>query len=126
MTLISFFFETDQNSFRPENFVESSPGNPGPFLNVGTNTDATTSQIGQTDPLGGVWDRTKPTELGDIFPVGMNQIELSDYLTVAEYASDLARGGTFDLLIVPESADASPVIAGFLIALQSRRRKKPC
>ena len=24
---------TDQNSLRPENFVENEPGNPGPFLN---------------------------------------------------------------------------------------------
>ena len=76
MWIISFVFATDQNSFRPENFVENEPGNPGPFLNVGTNTDETASRIGQTDPLGGALGWSNPTNMGDIFPPGMNSTRI--------------------------------------------------
>ena len=120
MRIVSFVLGNDQDSFRSDNFIK-------PFLNLGTNTDATPFQIGQTDALGGVWDQTKPSNLGNIFPLGMNQSELAEYLTLAAYSAELGgSGGTFDLIIVPESAVLSPVIAGFLLALQSRRRRKPC
>ena len=57
------------DGMRPENLVESAPGNAGPFFDVGTNTDAKTFQIGQTDPLN---QGAGPViDLGNIFPTGM-------------------------------------------------------
>ena len=48
---ISFVMATDENNMVPENLPSSADGSTGPFIDVGTNTDATTFQIGQTDPL---------------------------------------------------------------------------
>ena len=46
-------------------------------------------------------DLDGPTHrLGDIFPPGM--VELSEYLTLAEYASGLGEGRHADLIVVPE------------------------
>ena len=113
--LVSFILATDQNNLRPENFVESSPQNLGPWLNVGTNTDATTFQIGQTDPLGGAVPWVSG-DLGDIFPPGMDQGELAEYLTTADYASELGVIGQFDLIVVPEPSTFVFMLGGLLFA----------
>ena len=74
--LISFVLGTSENNMLPENLTESAPGNAGPFVDVGTNTDATTFQIGQTDPLN---QGAGPLiELGQIMPPGMDVDQLSE------------------------------------------------
>ena len=110
--IISFVLGTDQNNLVPENFDQ-------PFINVGTNTDATEFQIGQTDPLN---QGAGPlVDLGDILPTGMTYPELRDYLTLAEYASELGQGGTLDVAI-PEPSSAVLALTS-LLALITRRRK---
>ena len=91
--IISFVVGTDQSNLRHENFRP-------PFIDVGTNTDSTPFQIGQTDPLNqGVGSLI---DLGNIFPAGIGNGEaLSEYLTLAEYASDLGQGGSFDVSLEP-------------------------
>ena len=115
--IVNFLFGTDQNNMRPRNLVESSPGDWGPFLNL-SGEDFDPWQIGQTDPLnqgvGPVFD------LGDIFPpkIANSPEELSSYLTLAQYASDLDPivGGEFDLVVVPEP-NTAPVITTFVVAI---------
>ena len=91
--LFSFGVGTDQNNFRPENLTNSADGSVGPFVDVGTNTDATTFQIGQTDPLnvgsGPIID------LGAIFPVEI--ADVGEYLNLAEYSDGLGSGGLFEI-----------------------------
>jgi hypothetical protein len=57
--------------------------------------------IGSTDlSLDG---RDEPIPLGPIFPPGMQSPkQLYDFLEVARYSSQLAKGGDFDLIVVPE------------------------
>ena len=97
----SFVLANGENSFRTENFVESFPGNLGPYIDTGTNTDNTPFQIGQANPLGGLTEAGEgQTPLGAIFPVGMRSVtELAGYLTLREYAAELGLAGTFDLLL---------------------------
>ena len=108
------------NSFRVENLVQNPPGSWGPFFNVGTNTDFTTFQIGQTDPLN--MGAGPLVDLGDIFPTGIPDEEaLADYLTLAEYASALGVGGTLDLIVIPEASGLPLFVLG-MVALAARRR----
>ena len=105
--IISFVLATDQNFMRPENFRP-------PFIDVGTNTDATTFQIGQNDPLN---QGAGPLiRLGNIFPegIGPQPGELAQHLTLAEYASALGEGGTFDLIEVPEPSTLPLVLMGMM------------
>ena len=97
--IIGFVVATTEDNLRNANFVNSIPGNAGPFIDVGTNTDNTGFQIGQTDALN---QGAGPlVELGAIFPTGMTSVnELADYLSLAEYASFTGTGGTLDLLLV--------------------------
>ena len=119
--LISFVLATDDNSLRPENLIASGDGSSGPFFDVGTNTDSTAFQIGQTDPLNqGVGPII---ELGSIFPAGMTQEEFNDYLSLADYASELGVGGEFDLIygFIPEPSGFALITMGMLMLV--RRRK---
>lgn len=121
---ISFVLGTDQNNMRTENFAsgEGLAGmTVGPFVDVGTNTDNTPFQIGQTDPLN--QGAGPEVNLGDIFPAGMDLAGLAEYLTLADYASELGAGGTFDLRLVPEPSSLALVLIGML-GLLSRRRHK--
>ena len=112
--IISFVVGTEQNNLREENTQF-------PFLDVGTNTDNTSFQIGQTDPLN--QGAGSLVDLGNIFPVGMTADSLSEYLSLAEYASELGAGGELDLVVVPEpSAWLLAGLAGVLLI--ARRRKK--
>ena len=108
---ISFVFATEQDNFRPENFVASRDGSAGPFFDVGTNTDTKTFQIGQTDPLNlGVGPIVS---LGEIFAPGINSTAaLDEYLTLSEYASELGQGGSFDLLICLDEACTATTTTG--------------
>ena len=118
--VLSFVLGTGQDNMRSENFVQSADGSAGPFIDVGTNTDATAFQIGQTDPLG---QGAGPTiDLGDILPAGMDQAGLSEYLTLAQYASALGAGGELDLIVVPEPSTLALILFG-LVGLAMRRRK---
>ena len=121
--VLSFVLGTGQDNMRSENFVQSADGSAGPFIDVGTNTDATAFQIGQTDPLG---QGAGPTiDLGDILPAGMDQAGLSEYLTLAQYASALGAGGELDLVVVPEPSSISLILLGLLVLrvrLNERRR----
>ena len=61
-------------------------------------------------------------DLGDVFPPGIaNADELSAYLSLAEYASDLGAGGTLDLIVIPEPTSmtiAWLAIVGFALLLR--------
>ena len=110
--VISFVIGTDQQNMVPANLNI-------PFIDVGTNTDATTFQIGQTDPLN---TGSGPTvDLGNILPTGMDLTALSDYLTLAEYASALGSGGELDLRVVPEPSSFVLLAIG-LLAIRRRKR----
>ena len=110
--IISFVLGTDQNNM---NTTESIL----PFIDAGTNTDNQPFQIGQTDPLN---QGAGPlVDLGNILPSGLDLAGLEDYLTLAEYASELGQGGTLDLRIVPEPSSLILLMVG-LIALLRRRR----
>ena len=112
---------TDQDNMRPENFTTSSDGSAGPFIDVGTNTDATTFQIGQTDPLN--LGDGPILNLGNIFPEGMNQDGLNAYLTLADYASELGVGGEMSLhVVIPEPSALVLALLGML-SLAARRRR---
>ena len=116
---ISFVLASDANNMLPENLTKSSDGSAGPFFNVGTNTDATTFQIGQTDPLN---QGAGPLiDLGNIFPAGMDNRSLGEYLKLAEYASELGVGGTLDLVWIPEP---SGLALGLLAALGMLRYRR--
>ena len=120
----SFVFRNDENSFRTENFIPgegNASNSPGPFIDVGTNTDNTPMQLGQTDPLNtGLFE---VTYIGDIFPSGITNADaLSEYLTLAEYGG-IPRTGTFDLIVVPESASWWPLAAGLAWAWWRHRRR---
>ena len=117
---ISFVLGAD-DGMRPENLTESAPGNAGPFFDVGTNTDAKTFQIGQTDPLN--QGAGPEINLGDIFPAGLDLAGLADYLTLANYASELGAGGELDLIVkIPEPSSIALLLLGVL-GLVARRRK---
>ena len=91
--IISFVLATESNDLRTDNSLF-------PFIDAGTNTDNTTFQIGQTDPLN---QGAGPlVNLGNIFPTDLSLSDLSEYLSLADYASALGSGGTFDLILVPE------------------------
>ena len=111
--VISFVIATDQNNMVTANTKF-------PFFDVGTNTDNTPFQIGQTDPLN---QGAGPlVDLGNVLPVGMDLAALSDYLTLAEYASDLGAGGTLDLIVVPEPSAIGLAVLG-LLTLTLRQRQ---
>ena len=97
------------------------PPSPWPFMNTGTNTDATEWQIGQTDVMGGfegTWD------MGEIFPLGMMTVEeLAQWLSLAKYASALGSGGEFDLIVIPEPGTMALLAIGGALVLIRRRRK---
>ena len=122
-SIISFVLATDSNDMRPENFQpgkDAAAATAGPFIDVGTNTDATTFQIGQTDPLSmGAGPRVN---LGDILPAGINSPgALAEYLTLADYASALGVGGQLDLRIVPEPSGGLLLVMGVIAFLRRRR-----
>ena len=110
--ILSFVLGTDQNDLANQSFIE-------PFIDVGTNTDKTTFQIGQTDPLG--LGAGPLIDLGNIFPVGLDQASLADYLTLAEYASDLGAGGMLDLVVVPEPNTLPLLILGVAMIMWPRQ-----
>ena len=111
--IISFVIGTDQNDLRTS---EADL----PFIDAGTNTDNTTFQIGQTDPLN---QGAGPlVDIGNILPTGMDLAALSNYLTIAEYASELGSGGTLDLRVVPEPSSLVLGLFG-LLGLATRRRR---
>lgn len=130
MKIISFVLGNGANTFRTDNFTESDAGNPGPYLNVGTNTDNTPFQIGQTDPLNGATlTAGAMVDLGDIFPTGMaNAQALADYLTLAEYASDLGQGGMLDLIVagpvVPEPSTLGLGLIGLIGLVRVSRKRR--
>ena len=111
--LISFVIGTDENDLQTDGFQ-------APFIDAGTNTDNTPFQIGQTDPLN---QGAGPlVDLGNILPAGISSIEeLSGYLTLAEYASELGAGGTLDLRIVPEPSTLALAIWLPLVMLRRKR-----
>ena len=110
------------DGMRPENLTESAPGNAGPFFDVGTNTDAKTFQIGQTDPLN--QGAGPEINLGDIFPAGLDLAGLADYLTLANYASELGAGGELDLIVrIPEPSSIALMLLGAFGLVLRRRRK---
>ena len=112
--IISFVIGTDQNNMDTSATVV-------PFIDAGTNTDNTPFQIGQTDPLN---QGAGPlVDIGNVLPTGMNLTALSEYLTIAEYASELGAGGTLDLRIVPEPSGLVLALFG-LFGLATRRRRK--
>ena len=111
--LISFVVGTDQNNM---DTTESEL----PFIDVGTNTDNQPFQIGQTDPLN--QGAGPSVDLGNILPTGMDLNALSDYLTIAEYASALGSGGTLDLRVVPEPSTLVLLLAGALLLLRTRKQ----
>ena len=112
--IISFVIGTDQNSMNTE-------ATEVPFIDVGTNTDNTPFQIGQTDPLN---QGAGPlVDIGNVLPTGMDLTALSEYLTIAEYASELGAGGTLDLRVVPEPSGLVLALFG-LFGLATRRRRK--
>ena len=92
--ILSFAIASGENDFSLDNVAF-------PFIDEGTNTDLESFHIGQTDlqQVG-----TGPIiDLGPIFPVGIaDKLTLERYLSIAEYASELGAGGTFDLVVVPE------------------------
>ena len=111
--IISFVIGTDQNNMDTSATVV-------PFIDAGTNTDNTPFQIGQTDPLN---QGAGPlVDIGNVLPTGMDLTALSEYLTIAEYASELGAGGTLDLRVVPEPS--SMVLALFGVFGLLRRRRK--
>ena len=112
--LISFVVGTDANDM-------DTSSSTLPFIDVGTNTDNTPFQIGQTDPLN--QGAGPQIDLGNILPVGMDLQSLSDYLTIAEYASELGQGGTLDLVVVPEANASLMALLGLLACFASVRCK---
>ena len=111
--IISFVIGTDQNNMDTSATVV-------PFIDAGTNTDNTPFQIGQTDPLN---QGAGPlVDIGNVLPTGMDLTALSEYLTIAEYASELGVGGTLDLRVVPEPSSIALAAIG-LLALALRKRK---
>ena len=84
---------TDVKDMRPENAQF-------PFSDTGTNTDGEDLQIGQSDASG---NGAGPIiNLGEILPPDFEfgDVEsLSEYLTLAEYASDLGVGGALRLIV---------------------------
>ena len=114
MQVISFVLGTDQNDM---NTAESKL----PFIDAGTNTDNQPFQIGQTDPLN---QGAGPlVDLGNILPTGMDLVALSDYLTIAEYASELGAGGTLDLRVVPEPSSVLLALLGCCGLIRRRSEK---
>ena len=112
--IISFVIGTDQNNMDTSATVV-------PFIDAGTNTDNTPFQIGQTDPLN---QGAGPlVDIGNVLPTGMDLTALSEYLTIAEYASELGAGGTLDLRVVPEPSGLVLALFG-LFGLATRRRRK--
>ena len=110
--VVSFVIGTDHDNMDAANFDR-------PFIDVGTNTDATAFQMGQTDPLN---QGAGPlVDLGNILPTGLDQQGLSDYLTLAQYASALGAGGELDLVVVPEPSSVALILMG-LFGLALRRR----
>ena len=90
--LISFTLSRifDAGDLRPDNFMP-------PFADTGFNTDASVNQIGQLD--GTLVGLDSPHDVGDIFPAGFESAEqLSQYLSLAIYASALGQGGELDLI----------------------------
>ena len=112
--IISFVIGTDQNNMDTSATVV-------PFIDAGTNTDNTPFQIGQTDPLN---QGAGPlVDIGNVLPTGMDLTALSEYLTIAEYASELGAGGTLDLRVIPEPSGLVLALFG-LFSLAARRRRK--
>ena len=112
--LISFVIGTDQNNMNTE-------ATQVPFIDAGTNTDNTPFQIGQTDPLN---QGAGPlVDIGNVLPTGMDLVALSEYLTIAEYASELGVGGTLDLRVVPEPSGLALALFGLLGLTMWRRRQ---
>ena len=74
-----------------------------PFNNTGSNTDGEDLQIGQSDATG---NGAGPIiNLGEILPADFefgDAESLSEYLTLAEYASDLGVGGALGLIVQGE------------------------
>ena len=109
--VISFVIGTDQNDM-------DTSATKTPFIDVGTNTDNTPFQIGQTDPLN---QGAGPlVDLGNILPTGMDKDTLFEYLTIAEYASELGAGGTLDLVIPEPSGLALALFGTFGLTLRRR------
>ena len=113
-SIVSFVLGTEDATFIADEAML-------PFADIGANTDATAFQIGQTDALN---QGAGPiVDLGNIFPTGIaDASELSDYLSLAEYASDLGSGGTLQLSVVPEPSSITLLMLG--IASIARRRKR--
>lgn len=94
-----------------------------PFIVTSTNTDNTTSQIGQSDVLEVGF--TGAHDLGQVFPTGFADASaLYKYLEEATYASSVGGGEReFDLQVVPEPATMGVLAIGGLGVLLRRRRR---
>jgi hypothetical protein len=113
--LVSFVIGSAQNNMNTANAEL-------PFIDVGTNTDNTPFQIGQTDPLN---QGDGPLiDLGEILPLGMSAESLSEYLTLAEYASELGQGGELDLVILAEVPEPTAFALSLLSGLAFARRRR--
>ena len=103
--IISFVVGSEENDLRTENSQL-------PFVDTGTNTDNETFQIGQIDPLN---QGSETISLGAVLPTGITTAEqLSEYLSIASYASELGQGGEFDLRVVPEPSTGLLLLVGVL------------
>ena len=97
--------------------------NPMRELGHGSIVHNATIQVGQTDPLN--MHAGQMVALGNVFPEGMETVEaLAEYLTLAEYASDLGAGGALDLVVIPEPSTALLLLVG-LSMLCCRVRTHP-
>ena len=120
--ILSFVLATEASDLRPENLT-ANQGNVGPFVDVGTNTDAKVFQIGQTDPLN--QGDGPMIDLGNILPEGIPNAEaLSEYLTLANYASALGSGGELDLVVIPEPGAWAVVLSGMFAGVVAGRRRR--
>ena len=110
----SFTIGDEQGNLIPDDLVRGNPfdkndvGNAGPLLDVGSNTDLSPFQIGQTDPFNFGLDG-QTVSLGEILPphFAFTSLELSSKLEIARN-SDIARRYT-DFEVVVEGLTTGDV-----------------